>query len=424
MQRTYKFRLYPSKKQEENLLWTLDKCRYVYNTLLGLLNEQDVIDKQQLQGDGTDLRRLDPDLQKVYSKVLQYENYRLFSNLRSLSRLKKNGKKVGRLRFKGKGWFKTFTYNQSGFKIIRTGKRCHILHLSKIGDIPIRIHRNIVSVNNNGNADDKIKQVTIKHYASGKWYACLSVESKNKINVNVPLPKHKNIKKVGIDVGLTNYVYDSDGNKFGNPKCLKKSLNKLANEQIKLSKKKKRSQNRKKQRIKVARVHEKVTNQRTDFLHKLSRYYVNTYNFIAVEKLNVKGMIRNRHLSQSIADASWSKFVHNLDYKAGNAGGQVIKVDPKNTTQICSRCGRVVKKSLAVRIHKCVCGFVIDRDYNSALNILHKAEEQIKLKVKLKNKKIGQELPELTPVETEPLPSTSVVVKVASSVTEAGSPLR
>ncbi|MBI2673399.1 transposase, partial [Candidatus Woesearchaeota archaeon] len=211
-----------------------------------------------------------------YSKVLQYENYRLFSNLRSLSRLKKKGKKIGRLRFKGKEWFKTFTYNQSGFKLTNVGKRCQILHLSKIGNILIRCHRNI-----NG----KIKQVTIKKEASGKWFASITAENKEEII------KTQNKNKVGIDLGILNYIYDSDGNHFNNPKHLSKSLKKLARAQKKLSKRKKGSNNRNKQRLKTAVIHEKITNQRNDFLHKLSRYYINNYSLIAIENLNIKGLL-------------------------------------------------------------------------------------------------------------------------------------
>ncbi len=374
LQTTYKFRLYPSLEQEQKLQWVLDKCRHVYNTLLGRLNEQKVIDKGQLQGDITDLRRIEPELQDVYSKTLQYENYRLFSNLKSLTQLKKNGKKVGRLRFKGNGWFKTFTYNQSGFKIIEREVRYDILYLSKIGNIPMVLHRKI---------EGRIKQVTVKHYASGKWYASIIAETKEEIKPTT------NTRKVGIDLGLNSLAYDSDNNRFEHSRCLEKSAQKLAKTQRRLSRKKKGSENRGKQRIRVARIYEKITNQRNDYLHKLSRYYADNYGLVVVEKLQVRNMVRNKHLAKSILDASWSKFIQMLDYKVERTGGQVMTVDPKNTTQKCSRCGEIVKKSLAVRMHKCKCGFVVERDYNAALNILKKG--------------IGQELSESTPVEIEPL---------------------
>lgn len=391
MQKTYKFRVYPNKQQEKRLLCTLYRCRFVYNKLLEGLNKQEKIDRKKLQHSIVELKEEYKELKEVYSKVLQHEHYRLFSNLRALSRLKLNGKKVGKLRFKGKGWFKTFTYNQSGFKIMETEKRLDKLHLSKIGNIPIRIHRVIKG---------KIKQITIKHCSSGKWYACITAEIKEKITRN------NNTKKVGIDLGLDNFIYDSNGNKIKHPKILDKSLKKLGKEQRRLSRKKKKSRNMKKQRIKVARVHEKIINQRNDFLHKLSGCYVNNYGFIALEKLQINSMVKNKYLSKSIIDASWSKFIQFIQYKAENAGVEVMQIDPKNTTQICSNCGSKVPKKLYNRIHKCKCGLEIERDYNSAINILN----------------IGQGLSKFTPVEIEPLRELNKVP--ASSVVEAGGPLR
>ncbi len=380
MKTAYKFRLYPAKEQEEKLLWTLDKCRYVYNFLLSELQQQKIIDKAQLQGMIVDLKRIEPELQDVHSKVLQYENYRLFSNLRSLSQIKKNGRKVGGLRFKGKNWFKTFTYNQSGFAILQNRTRYDKLWLSKIGEIPFIMHRNIKG---------KIKQITIKHYSSGKWYASIIAETKDEI------PETQNTNKIGIDLGTMNYIYDSDDNHFDNPRHLDKSLKKLRKEQRRLSIKKKGYNNRQKQKIRVARIHEKIVNQRDDFLHKLSKHYVKNYGFIAVEDLQIKNMVRNRHLAKSISDASWSKFNQMLCYKAERAGCTVVKVEPRGTTQRCSNCGTEVHKELWNRIHKCKCGLEIDRDYNSAMNILKRA--------------LGQELSESTPVEIGPLLSDKQV---------------
>jgi len=380
MQKAYKFRLYPTGEQEQKLLWTLDKCRYVYNFLLSELQQQNVIDRAQLQEMITDLKRVEPDLQDVHSKVLQYENYKLFSNLRSLSQTKKKGRKVGSLRFKGKNWFKTIHYNQSGFAIMQNQTRYDKLWLSKIGEIPFIMHRGI---------EGKLKQITIKHYSSGKWYASIIAETKDKV------PETENKNKVGIDLGTINYVYDSNGNHFDNPKYLDGSLKKLRKEQRRLSKKKKDSKNRNKQRIIVARVYEKITNQRDDFLHKLSKYYVNNYGFIAVEDLQIKNMVRNRHLAKSISGASWSRFTQMLEFKAERAGVQVMKVEPKGTTQICSECGIEVHKELWNRTHKCECGLKIDRDYNSAMNILKRA--------------LLLERQESTPVEIEPLLLTEQV---------------
>ena len=370
MRRSYKFRLYPSKREEEQLCWTLDKCRFVYNQMLERLNKQKKPNRIELQSSIPKLKEAYPRLKSVYSKVLQYEPYRLFSNLVALSRLKKKGKKVGRLRFKGRGWFKSFTYNQSGFKLIKTGKRCNKLQLSKIGDITIRAHRELVG---------QIKQITIKQYRSGKWFALLSVEQEA---IQTP----QNPKQVGIDLGLMNYIHDSDGNQVDHPHHLNKSLKKLRKQQRRLSKKKKRSNNRAKQKLKVAIVHEKVLNQRNDFLHKLSQMYVNNYGMIAVEKLNIKGLIKLSYNAKNLMDASWNKFLQMLRYKAESAGTLVIEVNPKGTSQNCSKCGQIVKKVLSARTHNCPhCGLVLDRDHNAAINILKKA--------------VGQGLPESKPVE-------------------------
>ncbi len=156
------------------------------------------------------------------------------------------------------------------------------------------------------------------------------------------------------------------------------------------SKRKKGSANRNRQRIIIARVHERVVNQRDDFLHKLSRHYVNGYGLIALEKLNITNMVKNHHLAKSIMDASWSKLTQMIEHKAESAGVRVIRVSARNTTQRCSQCGTIVPKSLAVRMHRCsTCGFIADRDYNSMLEILNRA--------------LGREPPESTPVEIGPL---------------------
>jgi putative transposase len=270
------------------------------------------------------------------------------------------------------------------------------LWLSKIGDIPIRIHREI---------DGNIKQIVIKRYNSGKWYACVSVES------NVPIEQKSIQQAVGLDVGLEHFLTDSDGKQIENPHHLKKTLKRLKRRQKKLSRTEKGSNRRNKQRMRVASLHERVTNQREDFLHKLSRYYVNRYDFIAIEDLNIKGMVRNHKLSSSISDVAWNKFAEMLAYKVGNAGKLVVRVDPRNTTQRCSRCGGIVKKGLAVRIHRCpYCGLELDRDYNSALDIL-----------KLGLEKLPQGLREFTPVEIGPLRKLETIP--ASSIVEAGSHL-
>ncbi len=137
---------------------------------------------------------------------------------------------------------------------------------------------------------------------------------------------------------------------------------------------KKGAKRRNKDRILVAKAHEKIRNQRNDFLHKTANYFVEEFDFIAIEKLKVKNMVRNNHLNKSISDAGWSDFANILTYKAKSAGREIVKVNPAGTSQICSGCGETVKKSLSVRVHSCpFCGLVIDRDHNAAKNILLRA---------------------------------------------------
>jgi len=315
---TYKFRLYPTKEQEEKLLETLEICRQTYNYLLSRIRKSDKVPSRlELQAELPNLKKEKPELKKVYSKVLQMVLYQLYSNLKALSKLKKKGKKVGKLRYKGK-WFKTFVYNQSGFKIIRTGKRLDRLHLSKIGNIPIKIHRPI---------DGKIKQVIIKRHNSGKWFACICVEK------GIKAIRGKPKKVIGIDVGIRYFLTDSEGRQIENPRFYEKALKRIKIEQKRLSRKKRGSKNYEKQRKKLAKKYEKLVNQRNDFLHKLSRFYVDTYDVICVENLNIKSMVKNHSLAQKILDASWGKFLQLLEYKAEKAGIRVVKVNPRGTSE-------------------------------------------------------------------------------------------
>jgi putative transposase len=387
--RNHKFRLYPSKEQEKKLLWTLDRCRFTYNKLLEGMNKQEKINKNALQHSLVNLKKQYPELQNVHSKTLQYENWRLFSNLRGLSQLKRNGKKVGRLRFKSYGSFKTFVYNQTGFKFTMTGNRFDILKLSKIGELKMRIGegQNIPTT--------EIKQIIVKRHGSGKWFAILCSDEPNHI-------LEPTGKQIGIDVGLTNFITDSDGLQIENPKFYKKTLARIKKEQRNLSRKKKGSMNRLKQKAKLARFHGRIENQRDDFIHKISRYYVNNYDVICYEKLTIRNMVRNHNLAQGIMDASWGKLINMVVCKADSAGRRQIAVDPRGTTQNCANCGNAVYKGLADRWHECSCGFAVHRDYNSAVNILR------------------QGLSEVTPLENRPLHELARVP--ASQFVELGSP--
>lgn len=364
---SYRFRLYPSKQIEKILFQHLDLCRWLYNRLLEELNkakaEGQKLSQKDTQALIVKLKMEKPELGQVYSKVLQMVNYQLWNNIRALSALKKNGRRIGKLRFKGQ-WFKTLNYNQSGFRL--EGKK---LFLSKVGAVNIKLHRPI---------EGKIKGVFVKRELSGKWFAVFQCE-------NRVIPLDRNDRAIGLDMGVKHFLSDSDGRQIENPKYYGRSLEKLQKAHRALSRKRKGSKNRAKARVKLARVYEKVVNQRDDFLHKLSRFYVNNYDVICVEDLNITGMVRNHNLAQKILDASWSKFLQTLSYKAENAGRTLLKVNPRGTSR--------------EYIHG-----KLDRDYNASLNILERGLAGL-----------GRPF---EPVEIKPL----LVAIPASLIIEAGSP--
>jgi len=264
----------------------------------------------------------------------------------------KAGEKPGFPRFKPATQYDSFTYPQGGYKLERNK-----LKLSKIGDVKIKLHRPV---------EDKIKTCTIIQ-KNGKYYACLTAEVEPK-----PLPPC--MDAVGVDLGVKTLAVTSAGEYFESPKYLRKSENRLKRLQRSVSRKKKGSNRRKKAVRVLAGLHEHVANQRKDYAHKVSRQLVNRYGLIAFEDLNVLGMTQNHHLAKSIIDSGWSQLVAFASYKAESAGRIVKQVDPRNTSQLCSNCGEVVKKQLKDREHRCpYCRFVANRDENAAVNILKRA---------------------------------------------------
>jgi putative transposase len=291
-----------------------------------------------------------PEFDNVHSQILQDTLKRLDKAFAAFFRRVKAGDKPGFPRFRSRSRYTSFTFPQSGFAI-ESGK----LKLSKIGKIKIKLHREI---------EGKIKTCTISQSSTGKWFACLSVECEAQA-----LPVLK--ENVGIDVGLKAFAVLSNGEAIANPKFFRQSEKQLAKAQKKLSAEKKGSRERRKRRKVVARVHERIANRRRDFAHQESRKLVNRFAILVFEKLNIRGMLKNHCLAKSIADAAWSQLVTYTSYKAENAGRRVVQVNPRNTSQMCSRCGALVEKDLSVRIHDCpICGLVLDRDHNSAITIL------------------------------------------------------
>jgi len=367
---TQKFRLYPTNEQEEKLLFILEQCRWLYNKLLSIINEcEGIPPKRKMQSMLPKLKEERKELKEVNAKTLQMVVFMLYNNLKVLAELKKRGKKVGKLRYKKYGKFKSFILNQSGFKIIETGSRLDKLYISKVGEVPIRIHRPV---------EGRIKQVIIKRYGSGAWFALLCVEETETTK--------KEIKSViGIDLGIKSFLTDSDGRVIENPRFYKRDLERLREEHRKLSRKKRGSKNRLKQLRRLCKVYERIERKRDDFLHKLSRFYVDNYDLIVVEALKVENMKRNHNLSAQISDASWGKFIHYLSYKAERAGKTVVRVSPRGTSE----------------------GLSWDdplRDYTSARRILERGL-----------KELGQGLP-FEPVERRPLRHISAYAVVVGQV--------
>ncbi|MBI3842739.1 MAG: IS200/IS605 family element transposase accessory protein TnpB [Thaumarchaeota archaeon] len=344
---TIKCRIYPTIQQESKLLRTLDTCRWLYNYFL----DKNIQSREDMQFILTELKEQEPWLTQFHSKMLQMVLHKIDSSRRALKALQRNGHKIGKLHFIKHDECNTFTYNQSGFKIERHGNT-NLLWLSKIGCTEIRLHRPI---------DGEIKQITITKKA-GSWYASLVVEKQWQ------LPEMINFKKsVGIDVGIRNYAYDSDGCITPNPRHLIKLQKPLIRANRILSRRVYGSQNYKKAKKHYQIMQERIARCRKDFLHKLSTNYSSKYDVIVLEKLQIPNMLRNHHLAQSISDASWGTFKQMIEYKSKI----MVEINPRNTTVECSRCGSIIPKTLAIRTHECdQCGLTLDRDNNSA-NVIH-----------------------------------------------------
>jgi putative transposase len=262
---------------------------------------------------------------------------------------------AGYPRYKDRDHYRSFTYPQADKQ--NHFQRPGLIYLPKIGHVKMKAHFDFDPA--------KVSRINVK-YHSGRWHVNLTSEIKEAEAVDI-------VNKAGIDTGLLTFAALSDGTKVENPKFFRKSEKKLAKLQRRLSRKKKGSNNRRKAKAKVARMHGKIASQRKDFLHKTSNCIVKKYDFIAAEDLQIKNMIKNRCLSKSIADAGWGKFIDYLEYKCLKHGKRFIKVPPGGTSQTCV-CGAHVPKDLGVRVHEChECGLIADRDVVSAMVILQRA---------------------------------------------------
>ena len=357
VRKTFKYKLMPTPAQERALGLVLSRCRTLYNVAL---EERKTawerchvsVSYYQQKAELPDLKAACPEYAEVNAQVLQDVILRVERTYQAFFRRVENGEQPGYPRFQGYNRYTSFTYPQYGGGAVLDGG---VLSLSRIGRIPIRLHRPL---------DGMPKTVTISREADG-WYACLSC-------AEVPVqPLPETGRETGIDVGLKVFLISADGEIVGNPRHHRKAERQLAKAQRHVSRRKKGSKRRQKAVALLKRKHQKVQRQRTDFHHKTALCLLRTYDTIYLEDLRVANMVRNQRLAKSISDAGWAQFRTILACKAECAGKRVVAVPPAFTSQECSGCGERVPKSLSVRTHVCPsCGLVIDRDENAALNIL------------------------------------------------------
>lgn len=357
-----KLRIYPNKHQRDLIERTFGCTRFVYNHALDLRNKAyedgNKLYYKDTSADLTAMKKADK-----YAFLNEVDSIALQQSLRDLDRAFVNffEHRARHPRFHSKHSAK------QSYRTVNQGDNIRIenkhIKLPKFGWVKVKQSLPV----------GKIKNVTVKRTPTGKYFAVLVVEFEPETRPNAG-------GSVGIDVGIKEFYTDSNGSVVLNPKYLERSERKLRREQRRLSRKQKSSNNRNKQRVRVAAVHEKVVNQRTDFLQKTSTILLRENQAVCIEDLNVKGMVRNHKLAKHIASVSWSRFFEMLSYKAEWYGNEIIKVPTfYPSSQTCNCCGyqNPIVKNLFIRDWTCpVCGAYHDRDGNAAVNILRKGLSQ------------------------------------------------
>jgi putative transposase len=354
--KTFEFKLLTNKSFVEACECELEHSRHIYNAALA-----ERISCYQITGASlgyveqsrhlTEARTL-PEVKSHLRAIQQDSLERLDGAFEGFFRRIKNGEKPGFPRFKGKDRYHTFS--QKYEKVRPCPINGDKLTVPGVGTCRVRLSRPI---------EGQCKQLRITRRVDG-WYALIVCETPK------PAPLPPVGQTVGVDVGISSFATLSTGEEIENPRRLKNALDNLKRQQRWLSRKKKGSKGRAEQKIKVAKAHLKVARSRNDFHHKVSTDLVRRFDAITVEDLNIRGMVKNRHLAQAISDVAWGSFFTITRRKAENAGRTFERVDPRYTSQICSNCGHRQKMPLAVRIYECArCGYVIGRDHNSAITI-------------------------------------------------------
>lgn len=378
--KTFKYRLYPNKTQEAQLIEWLDRNRELYNAALEERREaykraHKTITLYDQQKSLPAVREARPEYYAIPIVVLRGTLNRLDLAFQAFFRRVKAGQTPGFPRFQGRRRFDSFTYGQVSTQDLLDGKR---IKLSMLGTVKIVLHRPW---------EGSVKTITVRRDGD-QWYVCLSCV------VAIPEPETGSEPAptfpIGIDLGLEKFAVLSTGEQIANPRYLRHAESKLEKAQQHLSRCQKRSNRRQRAKRIVARLHRKVRHQRADFLHKLARRLVNEYTPLVMEALqpanlsrrpkarpnedgtgyDPNGAAQKAGLNKSINDAGWTQFQTLCTVKAEWAGRRVILVNPAYTSQICSGCGQKRKKELSERWHSCECGCELDRDHNAAINIL------------------------------------------------------
>ena len=391
---SYNYRAYPSDSQIDEIHDHFDIHANIYNRVLETLDSSDGISKYEMDKRLTQWKKEDNNnFGCVNAKAAQQTVGRVYDAISGLVGLKESGCSVGKLRHRNS--FNSIEYNQNGFDVNEETVRVH-----PFGEISVEKHRQVTG---------DIKGVTIKESDSKKWY--ISVHTEVESAETVPLKDINSPDVIGIDFNISNLFTDSDGRMFQSLwDYLQPKMNRVKREQQKLSRKEEGSNNWEKQKVRVARAYDDLENARDDVLHKLSRWYVDTFDAIAVEDTESEDISRSP--VNYVKRQAWSKFTEYVQYKAPHAGVNVFEVTPEYTSQDCSNCENRVEKKLSERIHDCEeCGLTIDRDLNAARNIIQRAISQT----------VGQGLSESTPWETG---SAGEVTNISlRAVAERGSPV-